>query len=175
MVCLFRVPMWSSCLAPTSSSGSTLTQPRVPSKHCPCTSLKWCTTSKWYSQNSSGMWVCYELATVTARSSVLARNEEFSKIAVINFFLVLKKKKNYLWGGFCGEIFLSHANQKFNTCLLTCRQTRKIYEHSHRPVCQYIAPCVIIAWNVIAIDKYTYNMLFIFCYNPLEVHEWYCF
>ena len=104
--------------------------------------------------------------------SVLAWNEEFSKIAVINFFFtVLKKKPVICGGGFCGEIFLSHANQKFNTCLLTCRQTRKIYEHSHRPVCQYIAPCVIIALNVIAIDKFTYNMLFIFCYNPLEVHE----
>ena len=106
--------------------------------------------------------------------SDLARNEEFSKIAVINFFFTVLKKPNQLsvGGGFCGEIFLSHANQKFNTCLLTCRQTRKIYEHSHRPVCQYIAPCVIIALNVIlAIDKYTYNMLFIFCYNPLEVHE----
>ena len=103
--------------------------------------------------------------------SVLARNEEFSKIAVIKFFFSSQKKKVICGGGFCGEIFLSHANQKFNTCLLTCRQTRKIYEHSHRPVCQYIAPCVIIALNVIAIDKYTYNMLFIFCYNPLEVHE----
>ena len=110
-------------------------------------------------------------------SRVLARNEEFSKIAVINFFFtVLKKKKTVICGmGSAGKFSLSHANQKFNTCLLTCRQTRKIYEHSHRPVCQYIAPCVIIALNVIAIDKYTYNMLFIFCYNPLEVHELYCF
>ena len=112
---------------------------------------------------------CGHVPTLT--NSVLARNEEFSKIAVINFFLVLKKTQLSVGGGLCGEIFLSHANQKFNTCLLTCRQTRKIYEHSHRPVCQYIAPCVIIALNVIAIDKYTYNMLFIFCYNPLEVHE----
>ena len=104
--------------------------------------------------------------------SVLARNEEFSKIAVIQFFFtVLNKKKLICGGGFCGEIFVSHANQKFYTCLLACRQTRKIYEHSRRPVCQYIAPCVIIALNVIAIDKYSYNMQFIFCYNPLEVHE----
>ena len=30
----------------------------------------------------------------------LARNEEFSEIAVINiFFTVLKKKPSYLWGG----------------------------------------------------------------------------
>ena len=29
----------------------------------------------------------------------LARNEEFSEIAVINIFLVLKKKNSYLWGG----------------------------------------------------------------------------
>ena len=34
-----------------------------------------------------------------------------------------------------------------------------IYEHSHRPVCQYTALCVIIGLNVIAIDKYNY-MLF---------------
>ena len=116
----------------------------------------------------SGRTICPVITT-----SVLARNEEFSKIAVINFFLQFSKKKQLSvgGGGFCGEIFLSHTNQKFNTCLLTCRQTRKIYEHSHRPVCQYIAPCVIIALNVIAIDKYTYNMLFIFYYNPLEVHE----
>ena len=87
------------------------------------------------------------------------------------FYSSQKKIPVICGGGFCGEIFLSHANQKFNTCLLTCRQTRKIYEYSHRPVCQYIAPCMIIALNVIAIDKYTYNMLFIFCYNPLEVHE----
>ena len=33
-------------------------------------------------------------------TSVLARNEEFSKIAVIKFFFtVLKKKNSYLWGG----------------------------------------------------------------------------
>ena len=74
------------------------------------------------------------------------------------FLYSSQKKKTVICGviyQYSREIFLSHANQKFNTCLLTCQQTRKIYEHSHRPVCQYIAPCVIIALNVIAIDKYT--------------------
>ena len=57
-------------------------------------------------------------------------NEEFSKIAVINFFTVLKNKTV---GGFCVENFeINHTNQQFNTCLLTCKQTRKIYEHSRR-------------------------------------------
>ena len=41
-------------------------------------------------------------------------------------------------------------------------------------MCQYIAPCMIIGLNLIAIDKYNY-MLFIFCSNPVEVHEWYRF
>ncbi len=82
-------------------------------------------------------------------------NEEFSKIAVINFFTVLKNKTV---GGFCVENFeINHTNQQFNTCLLTCKQTRKMHEHSHIPVCQYIAPCVIIGLNVITIDKYNYN------------------
>ena len=46
--------------------------------------------------------------------SPLAKNEEFSKIAVINFFFtVLKKNNSYLFF----EIY--HANQQFNTCLLT--------------------------------------------------------
>ena len=36
----------------------------------------------------------------------LARNEEFSEIAVINFFLQFSKQKySYLWGGSCGENF----------------------------------------------------------------------
>ena len=47
------------------------------------------------------------------KSRDLARNEEFSEIAVINiFFTVLKKKKQLsVWGGgSCGENFeISHA------------------------------------------------------------------
>ena len=68
--------------------------------------------------------------------SVLARNEEFSKIAVINFFLQFSKKKySYLWGGFCGGNFeIYHANQQFSTCMLidthVCKQTRKIHDQS---------------------------------------------
>ena len=31
----------------------------------------------------------------------------------------------------------------------TCKQTIKIYEHFHRPVCQYIATCVIIELKLI--------------------------
>ena len=77
----------------------------------------------------------------------LARNEEFSKIAVIKFLFTVLKKPQLSVGGFCGENFeISLASQHFNTCLLTCKQTRKMYEHSHIAVavCQYIAPCVII-------------------------------
>ena len=50
--------------------------------------------------------------------SVLARNEEFSKIAVIKFFFTVLKKKKQLsvGGGFCGEnVEIYHANQQFNT------------------------------------------------------------
>ena len=45
-------------------------------------------------------------------SQDLARNEEFSEIAVINIFLQFSKKKNsyLLGGGSCGENFeISHA------------------------------------------------------------------
>ena len=47
--------------------------------------------------------------TLTLRD--LARNEEFSEIAVINiFFTVLKKKPVICGGGSCGENFeISHA------------------------------------------------------------------
>ena len=56
----------------------------------------------------------------------LARNEDFFKIAVIKTVLQFSKTKHsYLWGGgFCGEnVEINHANQQFNTCLLTCKQT----------------------------------------------------
>ena len=69
------------------------------------------------------------------RGRDLARNEEFSKIVVIKkCFTVLKNKTQLSVGeGLSGENFeINHANQQFNTCLLTCKQTRKIYEHSHR-------------------------------------------
>ena len=49
---------------------------------------------------------CIAIVTNERRASYvipLARNEEFSKIAVINFFLQFSKKTSYLWGGFCGE------------------------------------------------------------------------
>ena len=48
----------------------------------------------------------------------LARNEEFSEIAVINiFFTVLKKKNSHLWGGFLQGKFRdksrnSHVNKQ---------------------------------------------------------------
>ena len=56
------------------------------------------------------------------RGRDLARNEEFSKIAVINFFLQFSKKMQLsVGGGLCGGNFeISHANQLFNVhCLLT--------------------------------------------------------
>ena len=70
----------------------------------------------------------------------LARNEEFSKIAVIKFlFTVLNNKTQLSVGGILRGKFRDKSrsviyvtNQQFNTCLLTCKQTRKIYEHSHR-------------------------------------------
>ena len=98
-----------------------------------------------------------------------------------NFFLQLSKQKtSYLCGVFgATKCERKHANQQFNTYLLICKQTRKIYEHSHRPMCQYIAPCVITGLNVIGYSqmliKNNYYMLFIFCSKPLEVHEWYRF
>ena len=39
----------------------------------------------------------WEINSLNTRD--LARNEEFSEIAVINIFLVLKKNTSYLWGG----------------------------------------------------------------------------
>ena len=79
--------------------------------------------------SSSGYIYVEDIAT----SPDLARNEEFSKIAE----LYLKKrtvlKKQLSVGVFCWENFeINHANQQFNICLLTCKQTRKIYEHSQR-------------------------------------------
>ena len=56
--------------------------------------------------------------------SVLARNEEFSKIAVINFFFTVLKKKIQLsvGGDSAGEISRyttqGPANQQFSTCML---------------------------------------------------------
>ena len=50
--------------------------------------------------------------------SVLARNEEFSKIAGIKFFFYSSKKKKKLSVklGLCGENFeIYHANQQFKT------------------------------------------------------------
>ena len=100
--------------------------------------------------------VCFELSeggsdVYIGMSGVLARIEKFSNLPVINFFLQLSKQKtSYLCGVFVAtKCERKHANQQFNTYLLICKQTREIYEHSHRPVCQYIAPCVIIGLNVI--------------------------
>ena len=76
------------------------------------------------------------------------------EIAVINIFLVLKKKP-VICEGPAGTIS-RYVTQ------LTCKQTRKIYEHSHGPVCQYTTPCVVIRLNVIAIDKYNYMIIFLF-------------
>ena len=68
--------------------------------------------------------------------SVLARNEEFSKIAVINFFLQFSKKKySYLWGGFCGGNFeIYHANQQFSTCMLIDTHVNKRERYTISPV-----------------------------------------
>ena len=68
--------------------------------------------------------------------SVLARNEEFSKIAVIKFFFtVLKKKYSYLWGGFCGGNFeIYHANQQFSTCMLIDTHVNKRERYTISPV-----------------------------------------
>ena len=65
----------------------------------------------------------------------LARNEEFSEIAVINiFFTVLQTKTSYLWGGVLRGKFRGNV-----TCV---------------PI-----HCVIIGLNVIAIDKYNYMII----------------
>ena len=51
----------------------------------------------------------YRVGKKWGTSRDLARNEEFSEIALINIFLVLKKK-NPICGGSCGENFeISHA------------------------------------------------------------------
>ena len=92
------------------------------------------------------------LKSVPARD--LARNEEFSEIAVINiFFTVLKTKIQLSVGGgvlrgkFRDNSRNWHANKQEG------------YEHSPRPVCQYTIPCLIIWLNVIAIDKYMIILL----------------
>ena len=68
--------------------------------------------------------------------SVLARNEEFSKIAVIKFFLQFSKKKySSLWGGFCGGNFeIYHANQQFSTCMLIDTHVNKRERYTISPV-----------------------------------------
>ena len=53
--------------------------------------------------------------SMIARDRDLARNEEFSKIAVIKFFYSSKKNHSYLWEGFCGEnVDVNHVKQQFN-------------------------------------------------------------
>ena len=80
--------------------------PRVPHKGLSCNIAFW--LSQGVVKPSSPL------------NRVLARNEEFSKIAVINFFFSSQKTKQLSVGGFCGENFeIYHANQQFNTCLLT--------------------------------------------------------
>ena len=126
---------------------------------------------------STFVYELYNSVNNTTKISVLARIDKFSNLPVINFFLQLSKQKtSYLCGVFgATKCERKHANQQFNTYLLICKQTRKIYEHSHRPMCQYIAPCVITGLNVIGYSqmliKNNYYMLFIFCSKPLEVHE----
>ena len=57
----------------------------------------------------------------------LARNEEFFQNSQLLMFYSSQKQNTVICGGFCGDKFkINHA------CLLTCKQTRKIYEHSHR-------------------------------------------
>ena len=52
----------------------------------------------------------FKSSVIQVEYSDLARNEEFSKMAVIKTFTVLKK--TVICGGFCGEIFaINHANQ----------------------------------------------------------------
>ena len=55
----------------------------------------------------------------------LARNEEFKKkIAVIKKNYCSQKQTQLSVGGFCGgNVEINHANQQFNTCFLTCKQT----------------------------------------------------
>ena len=73
--------------------------------------------------------------------SVLARNEEFSKIALINFFLQFSKKNTvicgggFCGGGFCGGNFeIYHANQQFSTCMLIDTHVNKRERYTISPV-----------------------------------------
>ena len=55
------------------------------------------------------------------------------KKQLLKKFAVLKNKTQLSVGGILrGNFEVNHAIQQLNTCLLTCKQTRKIYEHSHR-------------------------------------------
>ena len=69
-------------------------------------------------------------------ASVLARNDEFSKIAVIKFFFtVLKKKIQLSVGGFCGGNFeIYHTNQQFSTCMLIDTHVNKRERYTISPV-----------------------------------------
>ena len=77
----------------------------------------------------------------------------FLKLQLLIFFCSSKKKTSYLWGGGPAGKLSRYVMQ------LTCKQTRKMYENSHRPVCQYTAPCVIIGLKAIAIDKHNYMII----------------
>ena len=84
----------------------------------------------------------------------LARNEEFSEIAVINiFFTVLKTKTQLSVGGgvLRGKFRDMSRNWHVNK--------QEGYKHSHRHVCKYTTPCVIIGLNVIAIDQFNYMII----------------
>ena len=60
-------------------------------------------------------------------ASVLARNEEYSKIAVIKVFFYSSQKKNQLsvGGGILRGIFLSRAHQKFNLMFIDMSTNEK--------------------------------------------------
>ena len=93
----------------------------------------------------------------------LARNEEFSEIAVINIFFTVLKTKTQLYVG--GGVLRGKFRDKSSNWHVNKQEG---YEHSHRPVCQYTTPCVVIGLNVIAIDKYNYMNYDYFVLTPYK-------
>ena len=68
-----------------------------------------------------------ECFVLDEKQGLRARNEEFSKIAFIKNVYSSQIKNTVICGGFCMEnVEINHANQQFNTYLLTCKQTTKI-------------------------------------------------
>ena len=87
----------------------------------------------------------------------------FPKLQLLIFFLQFSKQiHSYLWGGgvLRGKFLDKSRNWHVNK--------QEGYEHSHRPVCQYTTPCVIIGLNIIAIDKYNYMNYDYFVLTPYK-------